>query len=400
MKGEAIFHPSRSRLFPPRLTFRSCFSFLTVLFGLLAGSVLWGQETEYQIRPDGSFVQILRWVGQEDVLYYEVEIEKQEGELWEKTLTEKTELSFCEVSLDPGIYRCLVRAYDVLERPRQAAGWIQFEVLAAKQPELLRFSPEAFYLDEDVIWVLDLFGNNFTSGIEVFLNSPQGKIVRPDTVTVERPGNGVRLVFDYRKLEAGEYTIHAVNPGGLTADLGIFKITFRKPVDIGVSAGYRPMAALYGRINELLETNFFPIGAYSRLSLIPLKRQWGYMGFELESSWVYLLVTGNDYKVQAQMPGGILYGVYQRWFSNRIMVLNFRIGGGVYAVLDYHFISNGGKAEPATILLPVIATGVSFQWFIRKPLFVEAGLDFTHLFTEDKPSPGYLRPFIGVGWQF
>jgi hypothetical protein len=31
---------------------------------------------------------------------------------------------------------------------------------------------------------------------------------------------------------------------------------------------------------------------------------------------------------------------------------------------------------------------------------MEAGLDFTHFFTVDNPPPGYLRPFLGAGWQF
>jgi hypothetical protein len=374
--------------------------FLSALFGLLAGTVLWGQEAEYRIEPDKRFVQILRWAGQEDVLYYEVEIEKQAGEGWEKAVTEKTESSPFEVSLEPGIYRWQVRACDVLARPREASGWIPFEVLTAKQPVLARFSPEVFYVDEDVAWVLNLFGDNLTGGIEISLVGPQGRIIRPGTITAERPEEEVRLVFSYEHLEVGEYTVHAVNPGGLTADLGIFKIAFKKPVDINISAGYRPMVSLYGRINELLETNFFPIGAYSRLSLMFLKRRWGYMGVEIEPSWTYLMVTQDDYKVLAQMPGGTFYGVYQKWFSNRVMALNFRIGGGVYSVLDYHFVFSTGETEPLTVLIPVVAAGASFQWFVRKPFFVEAGLDFTHLITVDNPSPGYFRPFAGAGWQF
>jgi hypothetical protein len=371
--------------------------FLLTLF-CLPGTVLWGQEAEYRLGPDGRFVQTLRWAGQEDVLYYEVEIEKQAGELWEKAVTEKTEPASIEVSLEPGIYRYRARAYDVLERPREEAGWVQFEVLSAKQPRLSRFSPDAFYLDEDVVWVLNLFGNNLVG--EISLLGPRGKIVKPDTVTAERSNEEVRLVFSYEKLEVGDYAVHVVNPGGLTADLEGFKIAFRKPMDVNISAGYKPMIPLYGRINELLETDFFPIGVYSRLSLVPIKRQWGYIGFELEASWTYFLVTRDNYEVQAQMPGGIFYGVYQKWFSNRIMALSFRIGGGIYSVLDYHFIFNSGETEPMTVLIPVAAAGASFQWFVRKPFFIEIGLNFTHLFTVDNPSPGYLQPFAGVGWQF
>ncbi|MDR1286391.1 MAG: hypothetical protein LBK08_02170 [Treponema sp.] len=385
---------------PLRPVSRPCLLFPAVLFCLSAGTVLWGEDAEYRIETDGRFVQMLRWAGQEDVLYYEVEIEKQAGEQWEKAVTGKTESSPFEVSLTPGIYRWRVSAWDVLTRPHEASGWIPFEVFMAKQPVLARFSPEIFYVDEDTVWILDLFGENLAGGIEVSLVGSQGRIIRPGVITAERPEEEVRLVFGYEHLEAGEYTVHAVNPGGLTADLGTFRIAYKKPVDINVSAGYKPMISLYGRINELLETKFFPAGAYARLSLVFFKRRWGYMGLEIEPSWTHLAVRRNDYEVLAQMPGGVFYGVYQKWFSNRVMVFNFRAGGGMYSVLDYRFIFSTGETEPMAVLIPVVAAGASFQWFVKKPFFVEAGLDFTHLITIDNPSPGYLRPFAGAGWQF
>jgi hypothetical protein len=37
---------------------------------------------------------------------------------------------------------------------------------------------------------------------------------------------------------------------------------------------------------------------------------------------------------------------------------------------------------------------------VLRSLPLETGIDFTRLFTADNPSPGYLRPFAGAGWQF
>jgi hypothetical protein len=369
-------------------------------FFWLPGNMVWGQEAAYRIEDGERFIQILEWEEQENILYYEAEIEKQAGALWEGVLTRKTEASFLEVSLPPGIYRFRVRPYDVLERPGPAADWVQFEILPAKKPELLRFSPETFYLDEDLTWVINLFGKNLIGGIEVFLRGEQGGSIKPAAVTVDPSENEARLTFSYGQLNTGNYTIHLTNPGGLTAELQSFRIAFRKPVDINVSAGYRPLVPFYGYINELLETAFFPMGAYSRLSIVPFKQRWGYIGFELEPSWNYFRAALESFSVQAHISGAVIYGVYQYWFSNRVMTLNFRIGGGIEAVLDYHFIFDRGKTDPVTILIPAIAAGVSFQWLIKKPFFVEAGLDFTHFFTVDNPSPGYLRPFAGLGWRF
>jgi hypothetical protein len=367
---------------------------------LSEAAVLWGQETGYRIEEGGRFIQHLDWEEQENVLYYEIEIEKQAGELWEETLTRKLETTFYEVSLPPGIYRYRVKFYDLLERPVTVADWLQFEVFPAKQPVLLGFSPEAFYLDEDVTWVLDVFGSDLVDGLEIVLQGPQDRLLKPDTVMVGPEEDQVRLSFNYEQLDIGDYTIHVVNPGGLAAELGTFRMGFKKPVDINVSAGYRPLVSLYGRINELFERGFFPIGAYSRLGIIPFKRLWGYIGFELEPSWNYLVVTQEDYTVKAHIFGAAVYGIYQYWFSNRVMALDFRLGGGLYSVLDYHFTFNRGKTEPLLILVPAITVGASFQWFIKKPFFLEFGLDFAHFFTVDNQSPGYLRPFAGAGWRF
>jgi hypothetical protein len=375
---------------------------VVLVFLFLTGGLLFGQEGDYRIEDDGRFVQTLRWRGQENALYYEVEVEKREGEAWVRAAGGETDAAFFELALGPGVYRYRVRVYDFLRRAAGTAEWTQFEVYLAKDPEIARFSPEAFYLDEDVNWNLDLGGRNLTGGAEIYLESrePGGGVIRPQGVRLEESESGARLVFSYGQLEVGEYTIRAVNPGGLEASLGTFRIAFRKPVDINVSAGYRPLVPLYGKTNELFGTDFYSLGAYGRLNLVPFKRRWGYMGLELEPAWNYLSATGDSYKVQAQMTGAAAYGLYQYWFENRIMAWSVRMGGGLYSVLDYHFTYGKGKSESMNVLLPAIAGGVSFQWFIAKPFFMEAGADFTHMFAVESPEPGYLRPFVGGGWQF
>jgi hypothetical protein len=374
---------------------------LTLVF-FLSGALLLGQEAGYRIEEDGRFVQTLRWQEQENVLFYDVEIERQEGAGWTKTLQRETEAAFLEVSLGPGVYRYRVRVYDVLGRPAGFAEWTPFEVYLAKDPVILSFGPDGFYLDEDVRWVLNLGGRNLAAGVEIFLESVEsgGGRIRPERVSLEPSENGARLVFGYNQLDRGDYVIRAVNPGGLETSLGTFRITFRKPVDINVSLGYRPMLPLYGKTNDLFGTAFYPLGVYGRLNLIPLKRRWGYVGIELEPSWNYLHAGGTGYKVRAQMAGAAAYLLYQYWFENRVMALSFRMGGGLYSVFDYYFTYTKGKSEAVSVLLPAVAGGLSFQWFIGKPFFMEAGADFTHIFAAEDPPPGYLRPFVGAGWQF
>jgi hypothetical protein len=382
-------------------TFLSIRSLLVFVLCCAAGGVLFGQEG-YRIEKDGSFVQILGWPEQENALYYEVEIEQRRENEWASAVNTETENAFFEVSLVPGTYRYRVRVYDFLGRPAEISEWIQFDVRLAKQPELFRFGPEAFYLDEDVVWILTLWGQNLVEGAEIYILNQGiwGNRIIPQELTVERSEEGARLVFSLAQLDVGNYTIRVVNPGGLETSLGTFRIAFRKPVDINVSAGYRPLLPLYGQINELFAQNFFPLGTYARLSIVPFKHRWGYFGFELEPTWNYLYTSGDDYEVQAQMTGGAVYGIYQWWFPNRILALTFRLGGGIYPVVDYHFSYGSRSSESIMILIPIIATGISFQWFVKKPFYVEIGADFTHFFTVDVPSPGFFRPSLGIGYTF
>jgi hypothetical protein len=375
---------------------------ITLVLCLVPGSLAFGQARHgYRVEEDGRFVQTFGWQDQDNVLHYKIEIERQKETDWEALVDEETEAAFFELSLAPGLYRYRVWVYDLLGKARGLTDWIQFEVLLAKEPEIFRFSPAGFYLDEDLAWELYLSGRNLVKGIGIYLQQePDGKRIQPETITVEEQEDGARLVFHFGALDLGNYTIHAVNPGGLAASAGNFEIAFRKPTDISVSAGYRPLVSLYGEINELFGTRIFPVGAYGRLSFVPFKRRWGYIGFEIEPAWHYLWSNDSGYKVQAQLAGGILNGLYQWWLPNRVMALSFRLGGGIYSTLDYHFTFGRGSSEPLTVLIPVAAAGVSFQWFIKKPFFVETGFDFTHFFSADKVPPGYLRPFAGAGWQF
>jgi hypothetical protein len=290
---------------------------LLIAVFFLAVPVLFGQEGEYRIGEDGRFVQTLRWPDQDSVLYYRMEIEKQEETGWEALIDGETEEAVFELSLGPGLYRYRVWVHDILGKALEPADWIQFEVFLAKEPEISRFGPDGFYLDEDVVWELRLSGRNLTEGIDIYLqHESTGRRIQPQTITVEAQEDEAHLVFRFDDLDLGSYTIHAVNPGGLAASAGSFKIAFRKPMDINISAGYRPMFSQYGEINELFAADYFLIGAYGRVNVIPFKRRWGYIGFELEPVWYYLQGKGSGYEARAQLTGGIINALYQWWLPN------------------------------------------------------------------------------------
>ncbi|MDR0707895.1 MAG: hypothetical protein LBF60_08495 [Treponema sp.] len=120
---------------------------------------------------------------------------------------------------------------------------------------------------------IDIEGNNSPLSLACSFIAMEGELIqrlvfpperiRLDMVNIEQPESRVRLVFNYAQLDTGEYTIHTINPGGLTAEMETFRIAFRKPLDINVSAGYRPVVPLYGHINELFGTGFSPLARMS-----------------------------------------------------------------------------------------------------------------------------------------
>ncbi|MDR3167453.1 MAG: hypothetical protein LBT93_05870 [Treponema sp.] len=363
---------------------------------------LFGQEEDYRLEEDGGFVQILRWQGQENSLDYEVEIERRQGNGWETVLTERTGEAFYEVSLAAGTYRYRVRAYDIFEKPGEKAEWVQFEVLLAEQPELLRVAPQVFYPDTENRWNITLWGRNLVEGLEVYLqNRGEGEDpIRADAVRVENSGQEARADFDPGRLREGEYTVVVVNPGGLTSGEETLRILWSKPPDVPISAEYTPPVPRYGRINELFGTPFFPLEFYTQVQLIPHKWNRGAFGIEFEAFRYQFRIKKEFYEVQDQLTGGAIYGSYQWWFLTRSGSVNLRAGGGFYSLLDYQFIYPKDNTESLAVLIPVVSVGVSLQWIILRSFFMIGGVDFTRFFTADAPFPGYVRPFFGTGCRF
>ncbi|GHV69338.1 hypothetical protein AGMMS49928_11230 [Spirochaetia bacterium] len=381
---------------------------LTFLFPLLFVfcSVLSGQEASWFLDKDNEtprFIQRLAWAADEYALRYEVVIESEEAAGFREILRESTGATYIEISLPPGKYRYGVTVFDLLGRSGPAPEWISFEIIEALEPEPRDFFPAAFYLDEDSVWVLNLTGQNLSPDAEVYLrrDGSAGSIIVPDDYSSSPALSGARLVFSIRRLIPGNYEVYIKNPGGLEASLGTFRIAFRKPVDFYVGLDYAPLFPLYGELNQLLDQPVFPLGGQIRFGIVPFKQVFGYLGLELVAGWHYFHTAFDNYEVSFQMPGAELNILFQKWLSNRVMALTFRIGGGFGMVTDFHFsYSRGNNSEPMSFLSPRAAAGVSFLYLMTRSFFVEAGAEYMYWFTVDYPSPQYLRPRIGAGWKF
>jgi hypothetical protein len=373
---------------------------------LLAKSPLSAQEGGYHLERlhngGARFMQRLAWRPERYVLRYEVVIEREGRAGYEEALREYTGASFIEVSLAPGRYRYRVRVYDLLDLPGEASEWTAFSILQALEPELRSFSPVSFYLDEGNQWVLNLSGRNLTAEAEVYLRLPGSgtPAIKPLEYTSAAGGNRARLVFGFQQLEPGRYEVYIKNPGGLDASRGGFAIVLYKGRDLYISAAYAPLLPLYGELNQLFGQSVYPLGGAARLRLIPFKRPWGFLGMELGINWHYAASRSDAFTVSFHAPGSELNLLFQQWFSNRAAAYMIRAGAALGTAVDYHFTYPQGDGPSTHILFPQGVLGVSLFWFMRKPFFIEAGLDYVHWFTTDTVAPGYARPHVGLGWRF
>jgi hypothetical protein len=373
--------------------------FLLILLFLV--SILGAQEY-YLERSDGGtrFVQRLTWQAEEFSLRYEVAIERKtviekeaaveetgEEEFLE-VLREFTDTASIEFSLPPGIYRYRVTVYDLLDRLGETSEWARFQIIRALEPELYSFFPVFFHLDKGGPWILNLTGLNLSPYAKVYLrHTAKDQAIVPKAYSVdfiisgESSLSNAQLVFDIHQLAPGDYEIYLKNPGGLDASAGTFEIGFNKTPGIFMEAAYIPLVPIYGKFDRLDNSPVFPLGAAFRFGLVPFKKSWGHLGLELTPGWNYLSSGSGSDKVSFHVLGAEISVLYQKWLSNYIMAITFRTGAGL--------------AGTPNTLIPQVQTGTAFLWIFHNPFFMEAGIDYIHRFTA--ASPGYLRPWLGVG---
>jgi len=384
--------------------------FVLILLFLGLSPFIGAQTAGYFIDPNSDeprFIQRLTWSGGENALRYEVEIEKREGGSYQRYLREFTTALFIEVSLPPGEYRFRVIPHDALDRQSAGSQWTAIEVRPALIPELYGTSQEFIYSDNNLILALNINGNNFVPDAEIFLQDPYGAHIVPDKIEFRNSGN-VRLLFDSRRLNPGEYRIVIRNPGGLESGMGGIIVAYPepetepeiehepedepeqedvpepepeqgglnllKPIIINFGAAWTPVFPIYGRA---LDDGGSLLGGTANASAvfsIPLNV---YIGSELTAVFYF-----NELSETGTMAVGVNL-LMQKWLPRQSMAFNFRLGAGY--VMDSKKIS--------------INMGVSFLLRAFSKFYAEAGLDYVNFNDYDSsgiPS-GFFRPRLGFG---
>ncbi|MDR1596635.1 MAG: hypothetical protein LBR99_02910 [Treponema sp.] len=425
-----------------------CFLSVLLFIRIFSAVFLYAQEGDYFIvrENDGPrFMQRLSWGHDEYVLRYEMILEDERDEGYVEILRKTTEENYLVLSLRPGRFRYAVNVYNLLDKMEYTMDWVYFEVLRALQPKILGFTPGEIFLespDTDVDTLLVVNGEDLVPGADIMLrlqDNPQGPEVpeqgiRPRKQEID--GQTARLTFSGGQLEPGAYSVYVRNPGGLDDSRGILSVRLREnpeqdipaqdipaqdipeqdiPAqtipkttvfdlpDINVSLGYFPLMPLYGGLFSagVFDSPLLPLGEAARISILPFTWRRYSLGLELGGSWNRLEAQTEHYDVAAQLIEAQLSLLYQLWLSNRTMAFNFRLGAGLSILRDFYFDYHSGTGDSLDSRYLSLDAGVSFQWLIKGPFFIEAGVDFTHILSSDDTSaPGYLQPVLSAGWKF
>ncbi|MDR1618150.1 MAG: hypothetical protein LBS06_03775 [Treponema sp.] len=317
--------------------------------------LLFAAARELAAQEAGPVFRRLSWQPVEYASGYEVAVEiltasNEWVEQFRKTGGTET---FADCPLFIGKYRFRVSALDLLGRPGPVTEWVYFE-LKAREPEPV--------VEQESV--------------------PEPP---PQAAATEQDGAG------------SPPTEEAESPRPLPA-------AAPSPEDeeslFTLELFYTPLVTLsFSSFNEIYATEpFQPVGFAARFSFHPFKDPaWG---FGLAPFWNFLSTEIYSKSRYTHISGGHLFAVWRIRPTKREAYITVRAGGG-YSYVSSRFDFNDGldiknqyTGNPSAII------GVSFQGRLSGSLFLDAGVEYFHIFSKDNPLLSYLRPMIGIGWRF
>ena len=397
-----------------------------------------GDETEETGNAEDAW-QYLEW--EEDypeyVQKYEIVIEEKKDEKtdWKEINHLFTEDNTTRVQINPllgpGLYRYKVITYDLIGIPEIESDWFEFNIYRAYVPQVRSVEAavtrsSTIYLDEVNDGIFTVTGRNLfelqesltdTSFTSYSIINARRNTEAPITpVITEFSDNNRRLKvqFDMDELDTGTYYFAATDASGLTAENSkdnMFTVKFRKAVDFDVAAGYTcPVIVIGDKMKEYLNTSVLPVSATAKLSLMPFKRRFGYLGIGVDAAYSRIITTTEGYDLDGNYICGNALFIYQ--FPIRIKdkkntdklrhvaTLELHGGGGVamFNNLVFHF-PHDINSEPLNSLDFSATAGLSAQVYFTNRLYAELGADFVMPFMGSLMM-AYVKPVACVGWQF
>jgi hypothetical protein len=400
-------------------------SFFFSLLLSAAGFVFAEQGVKFYEKKE--IIQRINWEQEDDVLKYQLVIEKKDNAGGENSFTQvfdgNTEETSVEISLPPGEYRYRVLVYDLLGRQSPVPEWSRLTVFPALKPEITSVNPKSAALSGTSM-TINLKGKNLLPDSEIFFLPAesgaesledilsQSILLGKNNYRVDNDSAGVQLNLDGFPLEKGFYDIVIKNPGGLFTVWRNYQI-----VDETISAqqdekgvrkfafttteGYAPLIPVYGLFNDIIiGDSILPAGVVSRLGVNLENSPKQIFGVELAAYWHYLkpiqdsaIISGNLINIQINL-------LYQIKIINQRVGITARVGGGMVYFFGLQFpgsYSNDFKVNES--LIPMGDISLTVSYFFSKIFFLEFGVEYAHIFSADDRQPAYIRPLVCFGFN-
>lgn len=424
--------------------------FVFLMMGIFAGGALFAQsgntvseskaETPQEHSNNGEISaeewQILEW--QEDeplfVLKYEVVVEKfnEKKSVFAEINRLQTEDNTTSIQvkpyLTPGTYRFKVITYNLLGIPEVESDWQNFNIYQAYQPAVNNVTvninkSSTIYLDDINDGKISVAGRNLFTGPEsdldlsfttYYVENQNGKKSFVPKITDFSDNNRkLDVLLDMKTLDVGKYNFMAKDASGLLNakdNSSAFVVKFRKAVDFDISGGYCcPVVLFDDTIEKYMDGKVWPLSFVGRMSFIPVKRRYGFVGIGLSGSYTRLFKNFDSYSVDGNLITGHVDAVYQLPFYSKpnaegkrrhYMNLELHGGAGVTFFNDFVFhFKHNIKSDSFNSLNLSVNAGALAQIYFTQRLFIEPCVDYI-MTVSSKNIFGMVLPSISIGRQF
>lgn len=357
------------------------------------------------------FVQKLSWNKISDIKHYHITIEKNSEAGWAPVLEKDLNENKIEVSLPAGNYRFQIGVVNLFDQLEKSSDWKFFEVLKATQPKIEAMQTDSLYLNsKKATGLFTLRGENLTESTIFTMeqrNSDPPKILYGRIASISPDGQSADVQFDLAEISEGKYEIYAQNPGGLSVISKSITIKNKKDRSwrIAFSAGYTlPMTFFDGTFNKYTKSNFYPISATARASLISFHTKYGNFGFGLNGNFTRFSADTENYSLGGYYANALLGALWQKYFIPEKLCLEARVGAGAAYMFGTRFTNKKFtdfevKSPEVKSLALAFGGGLGLQYHVGKHFYVEGAVDFVDALFGGM-NLGMIYPSISVGGMF
>ena len=293
--------------------------------------------------------------------------------------------------------------YNLLGKKAYQTPFTEFNILKALKPQINSVSPTLIYLDEPHDGTFSVKGLNLLpESVFILMRLANKEQLSPLLYQPDERHRNADIIFDEQMFDTGDYVLKVTNPGGFTSEIPLL-IKFIKWYDLTISAGYSPLFILADEtILTYFNTRMSFIGGDFRITFIPLKRRFGYVGVSANLLYHRMAARMNTFNINMNILQTYINAVYQYPIIKGRLVIDIHGGAWIYGDKDlndnfcYHLAKEGFNVISLSYTLGFKAKNINQIQeihFLMNYLYENKDryhLDFDNLFVTGDSAGGQL----------